>query len=321
MPQVSVCVPSYNHSKFIKELIESVLSQTFTDFELIICDDASTDSSVEIIKSFNDRRIRFYQNEKNLGIVETMNRCISLAQGEFINIIGSDDAMLPNNLLKKVEFLKAHPYAGIVYSDIDKIDEGGQLIGHIWGNQSKTDTILDKTTAFKRLIQEGNFLCHSAALLRKQCHDQVGIYDERFRSNQDYDMWLRISLHYDVGYMVEPLIKYRWHQNNITRDYVGEHRLKGKDKDYLARKAALEQYHQFAQGKIFTDNELAQIYCEFGQFSYWTDDLRTARGFFLKALKHNSFSIKIFIYIILSLFPVGMIHFLRHLKNILKREK
>lgn len=116
MPKVSIACRCYNHSHTLKNTITSVLNQTFSDWELIIVDDNSTDNSVDIIRSFSDSRIKLYVNDRNLGVVGNLNRCISLCTGEYIAILDADDMFAPDKLQVQVDFLDSNPEYGAVFS-------------------------------------------------------------------------------------------------------------------------------------------------------------------------------------------------------------
>src|SRR5690349_21068344 len=115
-PKLSICIPSYNNAQFLPELFESILNQSFKDFELIFVDDCSTDKSIAVVRGFNDPRIKVFENKKNVGVVGNMNRCLLQAKGDYITIIGSDDALAEDSLKKRVTFLDQNPDIGFVCS-------------------------------------------------------------------------------------------------------------------------------------------------------------------------------------------------------------
>jgi len=117
LPKVSVCIPTYNCGNFLSHAIDSVLNQTFTDYELIICDNASIDDTEEIVKSYSDRRIRYFRNPTNLGMVGNWNRCIEKSTGKHVYILHADDLMLPENLDEKVRILDSNHSVGLVHSN------------------------------------------------------------------------------------------------------------------------------------------------------------------------------------------------------------
>ena len=116
MVKVSVLVPFYNSEAYIRQCIDSILNQTFTDFELVLLNDGSTDKSEEIVQSYNDKRIKYYKNERNLGIPISHNKLMDLAQGEYLALVDSDNICLPERLQKQVEFLDNHPDVTVVGS-------------------------------------------------------------------------------------------------------------------------------------------------------------------------------------------------------------
>src|SRR5436190_19138080 len=127
-PLVSVIIPSYNHEKFVKECIESVLNQTFQDFEIIITDDSSTDRTVEIIKSFKDPRIKLFVHSQNRGACVATNNCIRHSKGRYIAMLSSDDAWYPEKLTIQVRYMEDHPNIAAVFGKVDWIDENGNFI-------------------------------------------------------------------------------------------------------------------------------------------------------------------------------------------------
>ena len=152
-PKISVCIPVYNGSNYIAESIESVLAQTYKDFELIVVDNCSTDNTEEIVRNFNDPRLEYFRNKKNLGIVGNHNHCLGVAKGEYICIWHHDDVMLPDNLKFKVQLLDDQPEVGFVHSNIIMIDDKGEVVApEIWYEGSRHDYIEDGLTAFKKYI-------------------------------------------------------------------------------------------------------------------------------------------------------------------------
>src|SRR3989344_656448 len=127
MPKVSVIIPSYNHVRYIKAAIESVLEQTLHDFEIVICDDGSTDNTVNEIKKISDKRIKLFTFVKNRGTSATINECLQHTSGEYIAHLNSDDRLLPNKLKKQVTYLDTHSKIGGVFSYADLIDENGTV--------------------------------------------------------------------------------------------------------------------------------------------------------------------------------------------------
>ncbi len=213
-PKVSVFIPAYNHEKYIGETIQSVLDQTFQDFELIIINDGSTDHTGEEILKFQDDRIRYYSQE-NRGLTATLNRGIELAQGEYFNFLPSDDVFLPEKLEIQLEAFGESEDIGVVFSYQHVIDGEGREV--------KDDPIVDwftvsyktKEEIFPALF-ERDFLSVPTALIKTECFKRVGLFDESLKTAQDYDLWMRILKDYDMRLVKKPLLKLRWHGENLT---------------------------------------------------------------------------------------------------------
>ena len=214
MPKVSVILTSYNHAEYIKYAIESVLNQTYTDYELIIWDDCSTDKSWEIINSYKDPRIKAYRSEKNMWC-GYINKTLDLASGKYIAIHHSDDIWEPEKLEKQVRFLDSHPKHGAVFSLAEIIDDNGAPFAN-------TDhfycSIFNKENRSRHqwlnfFFYNCNCICHPSILIRKECYETVGYYDSRLAQLPDFDMWVRLCMKYEIHIIHENLIKFRLHEN------------------------------------------------------------------------------------------------------------
>ena len=212
--KVSVVIPAYNHEKYVGEAIQSVLDQTFQDFELIIINDGSTDNTEAEILKFKDDRIRYYSQE-NRGLSATLNRGIELARGEYFNFLPSDDAFLPEKLAIQWKAFEESRDIGIVFSYHIVVDGEGKEV--------KDDPIVDwfnvpfetKEEIFPALF-ERDFLSAPSALIKMECFKKVGPFDESLRTAQDYDLWIRVLKYYDLRLIKKSLLKLRWHGANLT---------------------------------------------------------------------------------------------------------
>ncbi len=222
MIPVSVCLPTYNSGSFIGNAIESVLSQTFTDFELVISDDNSVDGTQEFIQQVRDPRVRPFANGRRIGLVANWNRCLQLAEGEYVTMFGHDDVMLPDHLARSVCMLEAHPHLGFVFSNVEYIDEAGQIIAGHW--TSSELPIEDKVWAgdkfFQTVLRVGNLVTAPTVLMRREWIARLGGFDPRLTYTLDFEMWLRLALHADVGYIAEPLVHLRRHHGQATTRFV-----------------------------------------------------------------------------------------------------
>lgn len=211
MPTVSVIIPSYNHERFIEECIQSVLNQTFQDFEIIITDDASIDRTVELIEQFKDSRIKLFRHLKNKGASIATNNCITHAQGKYIAMLSSDDAWYPEKLAIQVEYLEQHPEIRAVFGKVDWVDERGQPITNkIFPHKEAFD--VSNRTRFEWLnyfFYRGNCLCHPCSLVRRECYQEIGFLNPAFANIPDFDLWIRLCLHYEITILDHKLIRFR----------------------------------------------------------------------------------------------------------------
>lgn len=204
MPKVSVLIPTYNTKEaWLKESIESILSQTYQDFEIIILDDGSKISPENLIKSFNDERIKFYKNEKNLGIGKTRNKLLELANGKYGAFQDSDDISLPKRLEKQVEFLENNPnFSGV--SAWMKTFPNGKVLKNI-----QEPKIID-------FLYSCNFSQGCAMLKLEDFKKNNLIFDDSFTTSEDYDLWTRAIEKLKLYNIQEVLLKYRRNPNSLV---------------------------------------------------------------------------------------------------------
>ena len=208
---LSVLMPVFNSEQFVAEAINSILNQTFTDFEFLILDDASTDKSFKIIKDFEkkDSRIKVFKNEKNLGVVESRNKLINLSKGKYIAWLDSDDIAIENRFEKQIKFLEEHSEIGMVGTDALIIDENSKKIG-IWTFET------DPQKLKIELFFHSPFLS-SSVMIRKNCLPQ-NFYDSRFPVSEDFDLYSKISEHSETANIPEFLVKYRINSKGLTKN-------------------------------------------------------------------------------------------------------
>ena len=191
-PRVSVVVKSFNHEEYIRHCIQSVLNQTFQDFELIVTDDASTDDTVAVVESFADDRIKLERLPHNLGISGAMNAAISRASGEYVAILNSDDWALPDRLERQVAFLDTNPDVGLVFGMPTFVDDRDELTNGF--NDFRVPLSFpdfSRRTWLRHFFFSGNCLCAPTAMVRKKVFSRVGDYDVRLTNSQDLDYWVR----------------------------------------------------------------------------------------------------------------------------------
>jgi glycosyltransferase involved in cell wall biosynthesis len=202
-PKISVIMSVYNEETYLSQAIESVLNQTFGDFEFIIIDDGSTDDSFEIIKSYTDQRIRLMKNESNIGLTRSLNIALGLAVGEYIARQDADDSSLPDRFAEQVSFLEKHPETVLLGTGVYVIDEGGKVL------RREIPSI-----APGQKLRESNQFVHGSVMFRRAAIAQLGLYQELFRYSQDYELWLRIASHHSVANLPNPLYQKRRHRES-----------------------------------------------------------------------------------------------------------
>ena len=185
----------------------------------MIVNDASSDHTLDQILKFNDARIRLFNLPENQGESAATNHGIAQARGELIAILHSDDVYVPEKLEKQVNFLDHHPEFDAILSHPEMIDSQGNLLPPK-KTVLQTVFIQPNRSRFQWLnyfFSKGNCLCQPSSLIRKRCYDQVGLYDQRFRQLADFDFWVRFCLKFNLYILPEKLLKYRFHQSNLSR--------------------------------------------------------------------------------------------------------
>ncbi|MGH8009930.1 MAG: glycosyltransferase, partial [Candidatus Binatia bacterium] len=215
--RVSVCLPTYNGEEFIAEALKSILAQSLTDFELLVVDDCSTDTTLDIVRSFADPRIRIYQNAERLGIPGNWNRCLSLARGEYVCLFHQDDVMLPENLERKVRVLDSDPGIGFVHSAAEVLTESSAptQLGE-WIEDATEDFTVEGLIYFRKLLLHGDCICAPAVVTRRTELLRLGGFDGELGYACDYEMWMKMCVESRAAFLCQPLIRYRWHGENAS---------------------------------------------------------------------------------------------------------
>lgn len=212
-PKITVVMPVYNTEKYLRQAIESILNQDYTNFVFAIVDDCSKDGSYEICQEYarKDSRIQLSQNEVNSGYIHSLNTAIARANTEFIARMDSDDICMPTRLSKQLELITASEDIVLVGSQIETIDEDDKLI-RCMNLPTGTDSLDDW-----QMTGRGTAVCHPSALYRKSAFDRVGGYNKEFYPAEDFHMWLQYA---ELGKIVnhpEVLVHYRVHKNSVSQ--------------------------------------------------------------------------------------------------------
>lgn len=285
MPKISVIMPVYNGEKYLNEAIDSILNQTFSDFEFIIINDCSTDNTENIIKSYDDKRIRYIKNEKNLGVAETLNKGLDMAQGEFIARMDADDISLPERFEKQLSFLQLNPECGVCGSNI-LIFEDNINIRELVYSETHDKIMVD-------MIFNSAF-AHPAVMMRKDVLDNAGLrYNFDFEKAEDYRLWYDI-LSVSNGYNIqECFLRYRHHKSQVTKTHKTEQNIAvNKMREVMYRTLNLGTDDYFS---IFSR------ICD-GVRKYSQDEYMQVRNFMISSLKaDNIYNKKILKRVLLSI--------------------
>lgn len=270
-PLISIITPTYNREDYIAQAIESVLVQSYPHFEMIIVDDGSTDDTKNLLRRFQgDSRIR-YSYQKNQGQSVARNKGLSVAQGDYICFLDSDNYWFSNKLEKSLKAFSENPKIDIVYGDIVTVDEQG--------NELTRDNMRRYSGEITRYLLRDNCVSMNTAMVRQRCFGELGGLDTSCKVADDYEMWLRFSAKYTYLYLHEYLAYYRVMRNQISSN---------KDKRFLYNEKILRNFQQrfpqavspevFQEGWCYFFTRKGRYHAQVGQFGLATKN-------YLKALQ------------------------------------
>jgi glycosyltransferase involved in cell wall biosynthesis len=208
-PKISVIMPVYNSGLYLKQAIDSILNQSFRDFELFVIDDASTDNSVSIIRSYEDNRIELIAKPKNTGYTDSLNLSIPRANGKYIARMDSDDIALPERFERQVHFMDHNPDVLIVGSAYKVIDSDFTYHPPVGCEQVKLNALMESP------------LAHPTVLMRNEIFSQYGLrYNKHFEPTEDYDLWTRVLEYGKIDNLPEVLLHYRHHAIQVSKTRI-----------------------------------------------------------------------------------------------------
>lgn len=239
MVKVSVLMPVYKtDEKYLREAIESILNQTFTDFEFLILDDCPEDDREYIIKSYKDERIVYAKNEKNLGITPTRNKLINMAKGEYLAVFDHDDISLPERLAKQVEYLDNYLDVGVVGCKVQYM------------NSKKQSGKITEDRDIKRALMHNCAIMHPASMIRKSVLKDNNIsYEEKYTPSEDYALWCRLIKYTNFHNLKDILFLYRGgkgNTSNLQKDKMAKATIEIRAFVQTENKVLLEEFKQTA---------------------------------------------------------------------------
>lgn len=229
-PLVSVIIPTYNSAPTICRAIDSVLAQTFDDVEIVVIDDGSTDDTVQRLRQYEGKIAYHYQPNQERSVAR--NRGIQCSRGAYVAFLDADDHWLPNKLELQVSLLRACPEIGLVYSWVHIVDQAGEIVGRLGHERPSTESA--GADLFRWLLL-GYSVPTLSVVVRRDCFDSVGVFDESITYCEDWDLWLRIAGKYPFGHVAQPLACYRV-QHSYLPAVFARHRLQSK-RPYVIEKA------------------------------------------------------------------------------------
>lgn len=282
-PKISVVLPTYNRGYIISRAVESILNQTFSDFELIIVDDGSTDNTESVVRTFRDPRIR-YVKELHRGGAAARNTGIFISRGEFIAFQDSDDEWLPEKLALQAEaFRGAGPEVGIVYTGFWKNTKEGARVYY------PSASVRQKEGNIYEELLHGNFVTNQAAMVRRECFYSVGGYDESLPGMHELDLWLRMAKRYEFTYIPKGLVVTHFTEDSITAHH--EYRLKGREIIFSKHFEDFEKYPKVLAAEAFV----------IGNTKALRGDMRGARSYLAIAWRTEPLNIKYLAALVLAL--------------------
>lgn len=207
MPKVSILMPVYNAEQYLSQALDSIVSQSFEDWELILINDGSNDGSESIIMGYDDERIFYIKNPVNLKLIKTLNKGIDYCGGQYIARMDADDICHPDRLKRQVEFLDSHPQVLMCGTAAAVIDNSGKKTGNI--HNLTSDDYLQINLMFSPSFIHPSMMIRSEVLKQNK-------YDEAYKHVEDYDLWCRIAKLGKVANIEDELLQYRWHDSNVS---------------------------------------------------------------------------------------------------------
>jgi glycosyltransferase involved in cell wall biosynthesis len=338
MDRISVVMPTYNRAAYIGSAIESVLRQSYRDFELIIIDDGSTDDTRNLVAPFlKDQRVR-YILQNNEGAAAARNHGLAVRRGKYVAFIDSDDTWESNKLELQIRVMEALPEVSVVCSDFSSVDSKGcRETSHIRSYFKVFDNYeLSYEEVFQNILTEsveglqkdkgvywgniyetmlfGNVILTSTCLCREEVFKNTGLFDTNYSTLEDYDLFLRISNKYPVAFIDKPLVCYRYNVTQLSGDLHFEKLCINLTHIFLKNISNIkdEEFLRKNRGKIKRHIGLIQSMQAYFYFSH--DKMPLAADFYWKSVRNNPGMIKSYLYLLFSVLPPHVTHMIRKLK-------
>jgi len=248
IPQVTVLMAVYNGERFLRESVESILNQTFRDFEFLIINDGSTDGTRNILRSYDDPRIRVVDNEQNIGLTRSLNRGLAFARGEYIARQDADDRSHQFRLEKQVVFMEANPEVVLLGTQARFVNEFGIPARLLYSHRPVT-----KLGIQWRLMIDSAFVHSSVMFRRKVIWNELHGYNEFFAARQDAELWSRVTVDHKVQNLPETLVDLRMHSGSITANH-------GIKSDHSFFEIMRRNLHRYLQSEVVPGDEWIRLH-------------------------------------------------------------
>ena len=339
MNLVSVIMPTYNRAGYIRDAVDSVLTQTYSNLELIVVDDGSTDGTEEIITPFlRDPRIQYVKQE-NAGVAAARNRGLSLRKGDLVAFIDSDDIWEPEKLSIEVAIMKALPEAGIVCSDFSAV-KGSALMekSHIRSYFSVfNDYALSYQDIFSHRLGQsteglsegeevywgnifntmlfGNTILTSTCLCRSAVFETVGVFDPSLKTIEDYDLYLKITKIFPVALVTKPLIRYRYSEHQLSGEIYFDKLCVNLINIFTKNVEAIEDADFLRENKRKLQKHLGKYQAMQAYFHFSREEMKEAARCYWQSIRSNPGNLKSYVYLFFSVMPAGISRSITRLKS------
>jgi len=280
-PIVSILTPVYRGEQFISRAIESALGQSYPYIELIIVNDGSPDNCFALIQPYlSDRRIKYIE-QANAGVAAARNTGIRAASGELIALLDQDDIWLPRKLERQVAYLQENPDVGLVHTKCAYIDNNENIIDLGESNNWPADPQSRTLSGIFKM----NPIAAVTAVMRRCCLDAIGLFNETLQGTDDYELWIRMSTRFQIGYIPEILALYRLHESNVSRD-----KLKMELQELAAIESVIAEFPDVYKklGEAIVNTRLFDLNFNIARYYEWLhQDSKLARKYYLDAIKNR----------------------------------
>jgi glycosyltransferase involved in cell wall biosynthesis len=281
-PTISVLMSVYNGERYLAAALDSILAQTFRDFELILIDDGSKDASPGIVQDYakRDSRIKLTVRE-NKGLTVTLNEAFAQSRGRFLARMDGDDVALPERFARQVELLDANPDVVLTGGYFQLIDGAGRLLTTLRPPTNDADIQA-------KLLQGHNAICHPCAMIRRNAMEKVGGYDTRFKTSQDLDLWLRLGEVGKLANVPHPLLQFRLHESSVSETKREQQRQMGRlacEEAWKRRGLSGMTYEADEPWRPGSDCESKHRFAmQYGWWAFGSGERRTAMYYATKAI-------------------------------------